>query len=65
MTTSVAAGNRNDTAASPGVGPAVVGAVLVTVAAWASAFVAIRGVRESFEPGALALGRLLVGSLAR
>jgi drug/metabolite transporter (DMT)-like permease len=42
----------------------VLAAVAVTVAAWASAFVAIRGVRDSFEPGALALGRLLVGSLA-
>jgi drug/metabolite transporter (DMT)-like permease len=49
-----------------GVGPAgrVVLAVVVTVTAWASAFVAIRGVRGSFDPGALALGRLLIGSLA-
>ena len=39
-------------------------AVAVTVTAWASAFVAIRGVRDSFAPGSLALGRLLVGSLA-
>jgi drug/metabolite transporter (DMT)-like permease len=39
-------------------------AVAITVSAWASAFVAIRGVRDSFEPGALALGRLLVGSIA-
>ena len=38
-------------------------AVVVTVVAWASAFVAIRGVRASFEPGSLALGRLLVGAL--
>ena len=42
----------------------VILAVAITVTAWASAFVAIRGVRDSFEPGALALGRLLVGSLA-
>lgn len=42
----------------------VIGAVAITVVAWASAFVAIRGVRDSFEPGALALGRLLVGSVA-
>jgi len=41
-----------------------VAAVLVTMVAWASAFVAIRGVRYSFSPGALALGRLAVGSLA-
>ena len=33
-----------------------------TLVAWASAFVAIRGVGESISPGALALGRLLVGT---
>jgi len=32
------------------------------VLAWASAFVAIRGVGHGLSPGALALGRLLVGS---
>jgi drug/metabolite transporter (DMT)-like permease len=37
-------------------------AVVVTVLAWASAFVAIRGVGEDLSPGALALGRLLVGT---
>jgi drug/metabolite transporter (DMT)-like permease len=40
-----------------------IAAVLVTLLAWASAFVAIRGVGEDFSPGALALGRLLIGSL--
>lgn len=39
-------------------------AVLVTVTAWASAFVVIRSVRDDFQPGALALGRLVVGALA-
>jgi drug/metabolite transporter (DMT)-like permease len=39
-----------------------VAAVVVTVLAWASAFVAIRSVGEDLSPGALALGRLLVGS---
>ena len=39
-------------------------AVAVTVLAWASAFVAIRWVGESFDPGPLALGRLLVGAAA-
>jgi drug/metabolite transporter (DMT)-like permease len=34
------------------------------VVAWASAFVAIRAVGESYDAGPLALGRLLVGSLA-
>jgi drug/metabolite transporter (DMT)-like permease len=38
-------------------------AVVVTVLAWASAFVAIRGVGEDLSPGALALGRLLVGTV--
>jgi drug/metabolite transporter (DMT)-like permease len=37
-------------------------AVVVTLLAWASAFVAIRGVGEDFSPGALALGRLLIGA---
>ena len=37
-------------------------AVVVTVLAWASAFVAIRGVGHDLSPGALALGRLLVGT---
>jgi drug/metabolite transporter (DMT)-like permease len=39
-----------------------IAAVAVTLFAWASAFVAIRGVGEHFSPGALALGRLLVGT---
>jgi drug/metabolite transporter (DMT)-like permease len=37
-------------------------AMAVTVAAWASAFVAIRWVGRSFRPGPLALGRLVVGA---
>lgn len=57
--------------AAPAVRPRAVGAsrpglvlvaVLVTVVAWASAFLAIRGVRDTFDPGALALGRLVIGS---
>ncbi|MDA8372403.1 MAG: DMT family transporter [Nocardiopsaceae bacterium] len=43
---------------------AALAAVSVTVISWASAFVAIRWVGESFAPGPLALGRLLVGSAA-
>jgi drug/metabolite transporter (DMT)-like permease len=35
----------------------------VTVVLWASAFVSIRSAGEHYSPGALALGRLLVGSL--
>ncbi|HEY0506546.1 MAG TPA: DMT family transporter [Blastococcus sp.] len=37
-------------------------AVVVTLLAWASAFVAIRGVGQDFSPGSLALGRLLIGT---
>lgn len=39
-------------------------AALVTVAIWASAFVAIRAAGADFSPGALAFGRLAVASLA-
>ena len=39
-------------------------AVAVTLVLWASAFVAIRHLGESFGPGSLALGRLLVGTAA-
>jgi drug/metabolite transporter (DMT)-like permease len=38
-------------------------AVAVTLLFWASAFVAIRHLADSFSPGGLSLGRLLVGSL--
>ena len=39
-------------------------AVAVTLVLWASAFVAIRHLGHTFSPGALSLGRLLVGSVA-
>ncbi len=39
-------------------------AVAVTLVLWASAFVAIRHLGDTFSPGALSLGRLLVGSVA-
>ena len=38
-------------------------AVACTLVFWASAFVAIRHLGEDFSPGALSLGRLLVGAL--
>ena len=41
-----------------------VGAAFVTVSLWASAFVGIRSAGHHLSPGALALGRLLVGSAA-
>ena len=40
------------------------GAALTTVVLWASAFVGIRAVANDLSPGALAVGRLLVGSVA-
>jgi drug/metabolite transporter (DMT)-like permease len=39
-------------------------AVAVTLVLWSSAFVAIRHLGRTFSPGALSLGRLLVGALA-
>ena len=42
----------------------VLAAAGVTVILWASAFVSIRGAGEHYSPGALALGRLLIASLA-
>jgi drug/metabolite transporter (DMT)-like permease len=43
--------------------PIIVAAVGLTVLLWASAFVAIRYADRELSPGAVALGRLLVGSL--
>jgi drug/metabolite transporter (DMT)-like permease len=68
-------GIRRRIVGGPGYGPAVTTpavaapdgrtllAVVVTVLAWASAFVGIRAVGEDISPGALALGRLLIGTL--
>lgn len=39
-------------------------AMLVTVLLWASAFVGIRAVGDTFSPGSLTLGRLVVGLVA-
>ncbi|ROR92508.1 DMT family transporter [Nocardioides aurantiacus] len=39
-------------------------AVATTLVLWASAFVAIRHLGDDFSPGALSLGRLLVGAVA-
>jgi drug/metabolite transporter (DMT)-like permease len=44
--------------------PAALAAMTVTVLAWASAFVGIRGVGRAYSPGPLALGRLLLGTAA-
>lgn len=42
---------------------AALGAALVTVVFWASAFVGIRSAGKNFAPGALSLGRLLVAAV--
>ncbi|MEY9945084.1 DMT family transporter [Kitasatospora sp. GAS1066B] len=54
------------TTAPPGakLNPKAVAAATVTVLLWASAFVAIRSAAAHYGPGALALGRLTVGSIA-
>ncbi|MDQ2846528.1 MAG: DMT family transporter [Actinomycetota bacterium] len=39
-------------------------AVLVVLVLWASAFIAIRAVGDTFAPGPLALGRMTVGTIA-
>jgi drug/metabolite transporter (DMT)-like permease len=41
-----------------------VAALLVTVLLWASAFVGIRAVGDTYSPGSLGLGRLVVGAVA-
>ncbi len=43
---------------------AALGAALVTVTVWASAFVGIRSAARAFGPGELSLGRLLVATVA-
>lgn len=43
--------------------PLVLVAIAVTILAWASAFIVIRGTAPYFSGGALALGRLAVGTL--
>ncbi len=44
--------------------PAVLAAIGFTILAWASAFIVIRGVAPEIGGGGLALGRLVVGTLA-
>lgn len=51
------------TVPAPRVSAAVLVAIAVTLLAWASAFIVIRGAAPFFSGGALALGRLVVGSL--
>jgi len=49
---------------SPRLSPSVLAAIGFTILAWASAFIVIRGVAPEIGGGALALGRLVVGTLA-
>lgn len=48
---------------SPVASPLVLTAIVITVLAWASAFIVIRGTAPYFSAGALALARLLVGAV--
>ena len=41
-----------------------ISAALITVVLWASAFVGIRAAAADLSPGSIALGRMIVGSLA-
>ncbi|MFV2176542.1 DMT family transporter [Actinomadura sp. LOL_016] len=50
-------------APAAGVDKRAVAAATVTVVLWASAFVSIRSAGEAYDPGALALGRLLSGTV--
>ncbi len=52
------------TAAPRANGPLVLLAALVTVVLWASAFIGIRGAGPHYDPGALALLRMAVGTVA-
>jgi drug/metabolite transporter (DMT)-like permease len=49
--------------ATPKVDRRALAAAVVTVVLWASAFVSIRSAVEEYSPGALALGRLLAGTV--
>ncbi|RFS84323.1 DMT family transporter [Actinomadura spongiicola] len=61
-------GQTESAHASPSTAPDVpvdrgaIGAAVATMLLWASAFVSIRSAAPHFSPGALALGRLLVGA---
>ncbi|MFF4013362.1 DMT family transporter [Streptomyces sp. NPDC001717] len=54
----------DQSAAGPGTDRRALAAASVTVALWASAFVSIRSAAAHYDPGALALGRLLTASVA-
>lgn len=64
MSSTRAGAHAPPSTSSSGVDWLAFGAAGLTVIAWASAFVAIRSTGETFSPGALALGRLVIGSAA-
>jgi drug/metabolite transporter (DMT)-like permease len=47
----------------PGIDRRALGAALLTIVLWSSAFVGIRDVAGTFSPGSIALGRLTIGTL--
>ena len=59
-----AQGSGTTAPASPRNGALVLTAAVVTVVLWASAFIGIRGAGPHFDPGALALLRMAVGTVA-
>ena len=52
-----------NTASTARLTPLVLVAIVVTIVSWASAFIVIRGTGPYFTGGALALGRLIVGTV--
>jgi drug/metabolite transporter (DMT)-like permease len=52
-----------DRTTTAGLSPTVIACIVVTVLAWASAFIVIRATAPHFGGGSLALGRLMVGTL--
>ena len=61
--TAIDAGAPASAAPTTGVDWLALGAALVTVLLWASAFVGIRAVADDLSPGAFTLGRLLVAAV--
>ena len=55
---------QDDSAAPQGRATLTLAAALVTVVLWASAFIGIRGAGPHFDPGSLALLRMVIGAAA-
>jgi drug/metabolite transporter (DMT)-like permease len=63
MTQSSARAGNLTSVVPAGGSPRVLTAIVVTILLWASAFIVIRGTSEHFSGGALALARLVVGTI--